>query len=451
MEENISKNFRILTNLIKSEFNIQSNFLIQEVSMNTKNIKNNTLFFAINKGNNFIEDAIKSGASLVIADNPSTVLLEKYKNKIIKVENTIETMQELAKKYRESLNLKVIGITGSNGKTSTKDIVSSILSTKYKVYKTQGNFNNFIGLPFTILSLDDEIEIAVLEMGMSSFGEIDKLSDISRPDFAIITNIGESHIEFLKTRENIFKAKTEIFKYLDESKIYVNGDDDLLSKTKCKKIGFSKNNDFIISNYEIFKENNFYKIAFNLNNENYSSNLIGKHSAINISLAIALCKNFDLTYKDISNSLLNLKITEMRFEINYLETNIIVNDAYNASPTSMINAIENFSQLFNDKYKIAVLGDMLELGEKSSNYHIEILEKIQNLNIDRVFLYGNEMLKSYTILNNLNDKFTCFNSLQEIDLELKNIKNTAILFKSSHGIGLGDYAKELINSIKFQR
>ena len=211
---------KILTEILQQKYNLLNLKEIANVVMDSRKVKENSLFFAINNGNNYIDEVLEKGATLVIADN----YLGSDK-RVIKVEDTIVAMQELARDYRMALKLVIIGITGSNGKTTTKDMVYSVLSQKYRCKKTEGNYNNHIGLPFTILQLEDGDEIAVLEMGMSGFGEIDKLCEISSPDYGIITNIGDSHLEFLKTRENVFKAKGEMIKYISEENLIVYGDD----------------------------------------------------------------------------------------------------------------------------------------------------------------------------------------------------------------------------------
>ena len=200
---------KILFNILDEIFGIKSVVEKNEIGhvvMDSRKVQKGDLFFAINNGNSYVNDVLGKGAALVIADN--------YKGndkRVIKVDDTIKCMQELAKKYRKALNIKIIAITGSNGKTTTKDMVYSILSQEYVTAKTMGNLNNHIGVPFTILQLDNKYEVAVLELGMSSFGEIDLLSNIAQPDIGVITNIGDSHLEFLKTRENVFKAKKPYF------------------------------------------------------------------------------------------------------------------------------------------------------------------------------------------------------------------------------------------------
>ena len=199
---------------------------INKISMNSKECGKNDLFVAIRGGNNYINEALEKGAYAVY-DNAHADIKEEYKNKTFFVNDSVEFLQKFAKKWREALDVKVIGITGSNGKTTVKDITYQLLSSKYKGKKTEGNYNNHIGLPFTLLRLEKDDKFIILEMGMSGFGEIELLGKISNPDISIITNIGESHLEFLHTKENVFKAKTELLPYTKEVLI-INGDDDYL-------------------------------------------------------------------------------------------------------------------------------------------------------------------------------------------------------------------------------
>lgn len=418
-----------LSELIKEEFNVDIN--IEDVVMDSRKVLNNSLFFAINKGNKFVGEAMKNGASLIIADN--TDIKDK---KVIKVKDTVETMQKLAEKYRKKLDLKVIGITGSNGKTTTKDIIHSLLSQKYSVLKTEGNYNNHIGLPFTLLNLTDENEVAVLEMGMSNFGEIRKLCEIAKPDYGIITNIGESHLEFLKTKENVFKAKTEMLDFIDKENVFVFGDNDFLSGTGAVKVGFSDKNDNIIEEFS-FSEN---ISKFKMCSQEYTMNLLGKHNIINAALAINLCKKFNLSDSDLKKGLEMIELSKMRFQEIKIGEDIYINDAYNASPTSMRAAIDTVNLIYNDRYKISILGDILEIGEMEIDYHVEILEYLLDKNIKLIYLYGERMKKAYDIFmaqRTEEYRFLYYPTKQEIAESLDKIKmKKLVLLKASRGMKL---------------
>ena len=328
-----------------------------KVSMNSKELSNNYLFFAINKGNEYIDEAEKNGAFVIYDDDT-----KKVKNGFL-VKNTIKFMQEFANFYRNENNFTVVGITGSNGKTTVKDILYSVLFQKgFKVYKTQGNYNNHIGLPFTILSASDEDKYLLLEMGMSDLGEIELLAQISNPDYSIITNIGQSHLEYLKTMENVFKAKTELIPYT-RKKVVVNGEDKYLSTLK---------------NVVLVKK------------EYNKTNLMGEHNQMNISLVKALLNEMGI--KDVSFE--NITLTSGRFQLVEGKYRYI-NDAYNASPISMKASMETFNTLFNEDCKVMVLGDMLELGEKEIEYHVGLINYIYNTKFDYLFLYGPRMKHLY--------------------------------------------------------
>nr|WP_241633973.1 D-glycero-beta-D-manno-heptose 1,7-bisphosphate 7-phosphatase [Fusobacterium gastrosuis] len=419
-----------LSELIKNEFD--RDVVIENVVMDSRKITKNSLFFAINNGNKFVREAMENGASLIVADDTDV-----EDDRVVKVEDTVATMQSLAKKYREKLGLKVIGITGSNGKTTTKDIVHSLLSQKYSTLKTEGNYNNHIGLPFTILNLTDGNQVAVLEMGMSSFGEIKKLGEISKPDYAIITNIGESHLEYLGSRENIFKAKTEILEYVESENTFVCGDDEFLSKLdKALKVGFNENNNKKITEFS-FSDN---ESKFKIDDSEYTMSLLGKHNIVNAAIAINLCKNFNLTDEEIKDGLKKIKVSKMRFQEIKIGEDIYINDAYNASPTSMKAAIDTLNVIYNKYYKIAILGDILEIGENEVDYHIEILNYLLDKNIKLVYLYGDRMKKAYDIFmadKNEEYRFWHYPTKEKIVESLDKIMmKKVILLKASRGMAL---------------
>lgn len=406
---------------------------IKNVVMDSRKVTEGSLFFAINNGNSYVKDVLDKGASLVIADNTDVV-----DERIVKVSDTIATMQDLATKYRNKLDIQVIGITGSNGKTSTKDIIYSLLSKKAKTLKTEGNYNNHIGLPYTLLNVTDEEKFVVLEMGMSSLGEIRRLGEISNPDYAIITNIGDSHIEFLKTRDNVFKAKTELLEFVNKENTFVCGDDVYLAKLDVNKIGFNEENNYRIESYEFSDRGS----KFTLDGKEYQMSLLGKHNISNTAIAIELAKKIGLSEEEIKEGLKNIKISNMRFQEIRVGEDIYINDAYNASPTSMKAAIDTLNEIYNDKYKIAILGDMLELGEDEVNYHVEVLNYLLDKNIKLVYLYGERMKKAYDIFikNNSEEyRFWHYSTKEEIVESLKSIKmEKVILLKASRGTALED-------------
>ncbi|PGS55420.1 UDP-N-acetylmuramoyl-tripeptide--D-alanyl-D-alanine ligase [Bacillus sp. AFS041924] len=343
----------------------------------------------------FLPQAIENGASAVLC---SRKFINVPTNaSVIFVEDTLEALQHLAKSYLSEWNGKVVGITGSNGKTSTKDILTSILSAKYKVHKTQGNFNNHIGLPLTVLAMSEDTEVAVLEMGMSNFGEIEFLSNLAEPDAAIITNIGESHMQELGSRAGIAKAKLEIASGLSKSGLLViNGDEPLLIEgTKDKNsiytiesFGFNESNDV----YPTFIEMSESGSEFVINNAKdfrFKLGVLGKHNISNTLAAIAVARKFSLTWDEISSGMQNLEMTKMRMELLKNENGItIINDAYNASVTSMKAALLFASELKGYNRKFVVFGDMLELGDQEIAFHEEIGEEVVNLHFDFLYTFG---------------------------------------------------------------
>ena len=420
-----------LNDLLFEEFS--KKVQIKNVVMDSRKVTEGSLFFAINNGNSYIKDVLDKGVSLVIADNTDV-----KDERIVKVSDTIATMQDLATKYRKKLDIQVIGITGSNGKTTTKDIAYSLLSAKAKTLKTEGNYNNHIGLPYTLLNITDEEKFVVLEMGMSSLGEIKRLGEISSPDYAIITNIGDSHIEFLKTRDNVFKAKTELLEFVNKENTFVCGDDEYLAKLDVNRIGFNDVNTHKIESYEFSDKGS----KFVLDGKEYKISLLGKHNISNTAIAIELVKKIGLTDDEIQSGLKEIKISNMRFQEIKIGEDIYINDAYNASPTSMKAAIDTLNEIYNDKYKIAILGDMLELGENEVDYHIEVLNYLLDKKIKLIYLYGERMKKAYDIfMKNKSEeyRFWYYPTKEGIVESLKNIRmEKVILLKASRGTALED-------------
>lgn len=424
-----------LNELIFDEFS--KKVQIKNVVMDSRKVTAGSLFFAINNGNSYVKDVLDKGASLVIADNTDV-----KDERIVKVSDTVASMQDLATKYRKKLDVQVIGITGSNGKTTMKDIVYSLLSVKAKTLKTEGNYNNHIGLPYTLLNVTDEERFVVLEMGMSSLGEIRKLGEISSPNYGIITNIGDSHIEFLKTRDNVFKAKTELLEFVIKENTFVCGDDEYLAKLDVNKIGFNDNNTYKIESYEFSDKGS----KFVLNGKEYEMSLLGKHNISNAAIAIELAKKIGLTDDEIQSGLKEIKISNMRFQEIKIGEDIYINDAYNASPTSMKAAIDTLNEIYNDKYKIAILGDMLELGENELDYHIDVLNYLLDKKIKLIYLYGERMKKAYDIFMKSKSeeyRFWYYPTKEGIVESLKNIRmEKVILLKASRGTALEDIIKQ---------
>ncbi|MBV4447777.1 UDP-N-acetylmuramoyl-tripeptide--D-alanyl-D-alanine ligase [Clostridium tyrobutyricum] len=370
------------------------------VNSDTRKIEKKDLFIALKgenfNGNNYIKQASEKGASICIVDeiNYDDSEIRPYTT-IIKVENTRSALLDLAQYYRSILDIKVIGITGSVGKTSTKDLVAAALSYKFKVFKTEGNFNNEIGLPHMIFKLDNSYDIAVLEMGMNNLGEIHNMAKAAKPDIAVITNIGTAHIGRLKSRENILKAKLEITDFFSSENILVlNNGNDLLSTVKSNKFKIntvSLNDRSNLSAFNIKLMENSIEFSVKKNdfdiNEKIDVMAPGKHSVINSLLAVMCARLFKLTYNEIRLGFKNLETTKMRLEIIQGKKFKIINDCYNANPDSMKAAIDVLSD-FDGNRKIAVLGTMGELGEKSQELHEEIGEYASKLGVNLLIALG---------------------------------------------------------------
>jgi UDP-N-acetylmuramoyl-tripeptide--D-alanyl-D-alanine ligase len=375
------------------------------------------------------------------------------------VENTLFSLQELARAYRQELSVRVIGITGSNGKTTTKDMVASALSSTYKVHKTKGNLNNHIGLPLTLLQLSEETDMAIIEMGMSDRGEIEFLTKLAAPDVAIITNIGESHLLRLGSREEIAKAKLEILAGLRENGLFIyNGDEPLIERFLPEmeqpanmlyfRFGSANSNDFypvVILNEQ---EGSYFQINLE-KSANFYIPVLGQHNVINALAAIAVGKYMGVSDADLVKGLRSLEMTSMRIElVPAANKAMILNDAYNASPTSMRAAIRLLEEMKGYSRKYVVLGDMLELGNEEQAYHESIGNELQPQYIDFIYTYGT---LAQHIAEAARTRFTAkqvqwFTDKAELirQLQAKVSEGDLVLVKGSRGMKL----EEVVNALK---
>lgn len=419
------------------------------VSIDTRKIEPGSIFIAIKgdkyNANEFVAEASKKGAGLCIVDEIKFKEEDISKDtSIIIVENTRKALLKLAEFYRSTLDIKIVGITGSTGKTTTKDMTYAILSQKYKVFKTEGNFNNEIGLPLMIFNLDKSYDIAVLEMGMSNFFEIHNMAKAAKPDIALITNIGISHIENLKTREYILQAKLEITDYFNSNSILIlNSDNDMLSKVNREDKIYKIISTSTESDCELKAENVKLKeaeVVFDISRDNkvvfegFKVGLPGKHNISNALLAIACGEAFGLTYEEMNRGMEGLNMTSMRLDIIKGKKYTIVNDCYNASPDSMIAAIEVLKNI-RGKRKIAVLGTMRELGEKAYDAHREIGTYAKKNSVDLLIVLG-EFEQAYREGFQNSEKIKKFNSTEEASEFLdKFIKeDDVVLVKASRAM-----------------
>ena len=378
------------------------NLICENFSKDTRTIKNGDIYVGIKgenfDGNQFWQQALDNGAEAVIVQGieVSSEQMEKYSNKtVVKVENTLNALYEIAKYKRSLYDIPVIAITGSVGKTSTKDIVASVVSKKYKTLKTEGNNNNDIGLPFTILRLKDH-EALVVEMGMNHLGEISLLTDIAKPTLAVITNIGTSHIGNLGSRENILKAKLEILEGMKVPKIIINNDNDLLhnwcqensKNIEIHTFGIENDSEFMGKDLEMQEENSTFIAISGSEQIKIRVPVGGKHFVYNALCAMTVGKILKISTENIQYGIECFELTKKRMDIRKLENGaIIINDAYNASYESMKVSLEFLSQHTGDR-KIAVLGDMFELGEYSKELHRKVGEEVVKNKIDILICAG---------------------------------------------------------------
>lgn len=427
---------------------------ITGVTTDSRQVGKDSLFIPlvgdVYNGHEFGEKAVKDGAAAVIWQKS-----EKNPPKgvpVIFVEDTLKALQALAKSYIHQLQVKVVGITGSNGKTTTKDMVASLLETTYKVHKTKGNFNNHIGLPLTVLSMSEDTEVAVLEMGMSGKGEIELLSHIANPDVAVITNIGESHLLDLGSREGIAEAKLEITKGLKKDGLFIyHGDEPLLQERvpalslNTATFGEKSTNDYFPT--KINQE--LTGTSFKVENEEYFIPVLGKHNVWNALAAYAVATHLGVKKEAIKEGFSSIKITGMRLELIEAKNGAsIINDAYNASPTSMKAAINLIENLKGFEQRFVVLGDMLELGEEEKEYHREVGRAIKSPSISYIFTYGR--LGADIALgareNYAQDFVHHFEDKSELIASLKSLvrKNDVVLVKASRGMKLEEVVNALI-------
>ncbi|AIF43846.1 UDP-N-acetylmuramoyl-tripeptide--D-alanyl-D-alanine ligase [Virgibacillus sp. SK37] len=402
-------------------------------------------------GHEYVHQAVENGA-VAILWTKDRKLPQSFPNDIsvFFVDDTLIALQQISSEYRKEVNPVVIGITGSNGKTTTKDLVAAVMGTTYNTHATKGNLNNHIGVPLTILSMKRDTEVLILEMGMSNFGEIDRLSTIAIPDYVVITNIGESHIEYLGSRKGISEAKMEILNGLKEEGLAViDGDEPLLkhlhSNKNVRTCGYDSTNTSVIEKCVVgHGQTNFHLSDGN----SYSIPLLGKHHAKNASFAILLAKEMKIPTAEIKKGLNSLEQTSMRFQlVQGINGVSVINDAYNASPTSMIASIEVMKQMEGYGERILVLGDVLELGDYSEELHRSIAHEIKHP-ITVLYTFGIEAKYIYDEVSRMSSeiKIEHFSSKEDLVRDLEPFLNdeTIILVKASRGLKFETIVNKLI-------
>jgi len=403
----------------------------QGICTDTRKLQKGCIFFALKgsnfNGNLFAEQALKEGA-IVVVDEPQKIANDK----IILVDDALKTLQELATHHRHQLQIPFIAIAGSNGKTTTKELIHSVLSTTYNTFATQGNLNNHIGVPLTILSLKKDTEMAVIELGANHLRETAFLCDILQPDFGLITNNGKDHLEGYGNIENVKKGNGELFDFLklNNGIAFVNANDaDLMGASAAlKRITYGNRSANIAG--EIISDNPFLKIEWN--NKLINTQLFGKYNFDNILCAIAIGTYFKVSDENICKGIESYVPKNNRSQVVQLNSNTIVVDCYNANPSSMSLAIESFAGLTAPK-KLLILGDMFELGEFSNREHKEILNLIEQKQFSNVVLVGTEFAKADTTT-----KYKHFTTTPELKkwFDENHFSNYSILLKGSRGMAL---------------
>lgn len=399
------------------------------IDTDSRKIRENSIFFALKgqnfNGNLFAEEAMKKGASFAVVDED----LYPSNPNIILVDDVLKSLQQLANHHRNQVNIPIISLTGSNGKTTTKELINAVLSTKFNTIATKGNLNNHIGVSLTLLSITKDTEIAIVEMGANHQKEIEFLCSIAEPNYGYITNFGKAHLEGFGGVDGVIKGKSELYDFLRNTNglAFINFDDDIqLEKSLgIKTVSFDINSDFI----ELLEANPFVKIRFN--DVEIQSQLVGNYNVNNIAAAITIGLFFKVPEKDIKKAIENYMPSNHRSQLIKMGNNTIFMDAYNANPSSMKVALENFNQI-EGKSKVVILGDMFELGDESLKEHHAISDLITDFNFSQIHLIGNHF-----------SSFKAHNASQYIDFEQfknkfesLNIQNSTILIKGSRGMAL---------------
>ncbi len=412
------------------------------VCTDTRKIESDCLFFALKganfDGNQFALQAIAQGAAYAIIDDETI----QQNEQLIVVADVLTTLQKLANYHRKQFEIPIIGITGTNGKTTTKELISTVLTSHYPTHFTKGNFNNHIGVPLTLLAMPANTEVAIIEMGANHVGEIDLLCQIAEPTHGLITNVGEAHLEGFGSFEGVKKAKGELYRYLEKNRglAFINKNEDHLQEmagTDLYRVFYTQsiepNLKMPIFETKLAAADPFVEIAYLSKkgvSQSIQSQLIGLYNFNNIMTAITLGRYFKVPYEKIKQAIETYRPTNNRSQLIEKNTNKFLLDAYNANVTSMTKALESFAS-YKEKNKIAILGDMLELGTYSKDAHEKIIQLVQNLGIE-TWTVGQEFgqLKSKGV-----KQFENTNALKEWFWE-QSFEHTFFLLKGSRGIGL---------------
>lgn len=414
------------------------------VTTDSRNCPAGSIFFALKgesfNANEFAAKALESGCAYAVIDEKQFAVDERY----ILVDDVLKALQNLANTHRKALKTKIIGITGTNGKTTTKELIAAVLQEKFNLHFTKGNLNNHIGVPLTLLQLNASHELAVVEMGANHPGEIEFLCNICEPDFGIITNVGKAHLEGFGSFEGVMKTKAELYDFIVKSGkgIFINQDNDFLNSMADKagvqedlKIPYSltKKEDASVTYGRVFASSPLLEVICHENIDEpllIQTQLIGSYNAENVLAAVTIGQFFGLNNDQIKSGLEKYQPQNNRSQLTITAKNKLVVDAYNANPTSMKAAIQNFADM-QVNGKVLILGDMLELGEQTENEHLQIIELLKHGNFEQVFLVGK-------VFNALQHPFISFENKDILTEEIKNhpLEDKFILIKGSRGIQL---------------
>ena len=404
-----------------------------KVCTDSRKIRDNDLFVSLKgpnfNGNKFAETALENGANYAIVDQKEFAVNDNY----ILVNDCLNTLQKLANYHRKKSKAKIIGLTGSNGKTTSKELIFSVLKSGFKTIATTGNLNNHIGVPLTLLSIEPETEIAIIEMGANHLKEIELLCNITDPDYGYITNFGKAHLEGFINLEGVIKGKSELYTYLMKKSrlIFINNNDNKqleITKEYTNKFTFGKTNSNV--NYSVNTINP--QISISIEDVTIESNFFGEYNVENLAAAICIGKYFNMSNTLIKEGVENCIPNSNRSQIIEKGSNKIILDAYNANPTSMQLALVNFNDI-SEKNKILFIGDMYELGENSHEMHQDIVSTIEEMNFDQTYLLGDLFNKT-----KFSSKIKAFANLEDLNnnINLEEISNSTILIKGSRGMQL---------------
>jgi len=393
-------------------------------------------------GHSFVKDLFEKGIEASLWSKGS--LVEKPQGNLVVVDDVLVALQTIAEHYRDSLNVTFVGVTGSSGKTSTKDIVAAVLSAKYKTYKTKGNFNNKLGVPLTLINMDDDVEVAVIEMGIDDFGIMEMLVKMVKPDYTIITSIGPAHVQQFKTIDNIVQQKCWINSRLKSTgKCFYNHQaygltnqlKEMGLESQSVGYGFDEESDVMAISYDINESGTTF-VTREYPERTFVLPILGKHQVLNGLAGIAIGTELGLTIEQVQQGFNSIVLTPHRLQLLNINEAIIIDDTYNSNPSSLTASLSTMIE-YNDSYeKTVVIGDMLELGENSLAMHAGIAEAIDFSKFNNIYVVGNEMKALKQALDNKGISAQHYDSYSDVAAHLKKhlTKGNAVFFKASNGM-----------------